>query len=183
MGSAAAIQREPLVVVDVELDVLDLLMPMAANKWGVHGAAGVKDAQAAGVTAANPAGPSMAEVIGARQSAEAKAHMGARARAAELSRLSVPVLRLDRARLEAGDERKAGSEDGVHGIYLGELVWALIGEVVRKITKKQPSKLLYNATTRPSRTSRTWARARSRACSRSRSTRRRTSTTRRARPT
>jgi hypothetical protein len=133
-----------LVVVDVELDVLDLLMPMAANKWGVHGAAGVKDAQAAGVTAANPAGPSMAEVIGARQSAEAKA--AARARAAELSRLSVPVLRLDRARLEAGDERKAGSEDGVHGIYLGELVWALIGEVVRKITKKQPSKLLYNAT-------------------------------------
>lgn len=58
------------------------------------------------------------------------------------TKMEVESLVIPRARLEAGDERRRGAWDGVHGVYLGELVWVLIAEAVPMIA---PSRLLKNA--------------------------------------
>ncbi|CAK0882983.1 unnamed protein product, partial [Prorocentrum cordatum] len=69
------------------------------------------------------------------------------------SKIQLPYLLVERERLERGDPRRAGAGleeigwpgDGVHGVYLGELVWVLIAEVVPLAVVSAPSRLLKNA--------------------------------------
>jgi len=68
-----------------------------------------------------------------------------------LNKIELEKLLLTREQLEAGDRRKSGGGDewhvgdGVHGVYLGELVWALVARVVPKIAMKTPSRLVKDA--------------------------------------
>jgi len=61
------------------------------------------------------------------------------------ARMELPSLVVFRERLEADDERRAGSQDGIHGVYLGELVWVLIAEALYKLASMSPSSLLKHA--------------------------------------
>jgi len=64
------------------------------------------------------------------------------------TRMTVDSLVVSREMLEAGDLRRSGlgeKGDGVHGVYLGELVWALIGQLLPKLVKKSPSNFLKTA--------------------------------------
>jgi len=64
------------------------------------------------------------------------------------TKMAVNSLCVSREILEAGDLRRSGSGelgDGVHGVYLGELVWSLIGQLLPKVMQKSPSSLLKTA--------------------------------------
>jgi len=61
------------------------------------------------------------------------------------TKLGVRSLDIPRSRLEKGDPRRSGANDGVHGVYLGEIVWVLIAEIVPLVLKESPSHLLKNA--------------------------------------
>lgn len=69
------------------------------------------------------------------------------------SKIQLPYLLVERERLERGDPRRVGAGleeigwpgDGVRGVYLGELVWVLIAEVVPLAFSHSPSRLLKNA--------------------------------------
>mmetsp|Transcript_19717 Transcript_19717/g.35701 ORF Transcript_19717/g.35701 Transcript_19717/m.35701 type:complete len:631 (-) Transcript_19717:65-1957(-) len=69
----------------------------------------------------------------------------------KLNRIELEKIVLSREQLEAGDKRKSGGGDewhegdGVHGIYLGELVWALVARVVPKVAFSSPSRALRDA--------------------------------------
>lgn len=63
-------------------------------------------------------------------------------------KITVGSLSVSREALEARDARCAGAGsvgDGVHGVYLGELVWVLIGKLLPKILQESPSGVLRNA--------------------------------------
>jgi len=51
-------------------------------------------------------------------------------------RIDVHTLNISRSRLEAGDARRSGSVDDVHGVYLGELVWVVVAEVIPLVLKR-----------------------------------------------
>lgn len=53
-------------------------------------------------------------------------------------RIHVHSLNISRTRLEAGDDRRSGSMDDVHGVYLGELVWVIVAEVIPLVLKRSP---------------------------------------------
>eukprot|EP00931_Biecheleriopsis_adriatica_P008449 TRINITY_DN109635_c0_g1_i1.p1 TRINITY_DN109635_c0_g1~~TRINITY_DN109635_c0_g1_i1.p1 ORF type:complete len:603 (+),score=84.98 TRINITY_DN109635_c0_g1_i1:82-1890(+) len=64
------------------------------------------------------------------------------------TKMSVPSLCLLRPTLEAGDPRRKGTgdpNDGVRGVYLGELVWVLIAELLPKVLESSPSNALKTA--------------------------------------
>mmetsp|Transcript_48400 Transcript_48400/g.113271 ORF Transcript_48400/g.113271 Transcript_48400/m.113271 type:complete len:629 (+) Transcript_48400:30-1916(+) len=69
----------------------------------------------------------------------------------KLNKITLEKISLSREQLEAGDRRKSGGGDewhegdGVHGIYLGELVWALVTRVVPKVAFSSPSRALKDA--------------------------------------
>lgn len=52
------------------------------------------------------------------------------------TRIDVKSLTISKSRLEAGDDRKAGSVDGIRGVYLGELIWCVVGEVIPLVVTK-----------------------------------------------
>lgn len=68
-------------------------------------------------------------------------------------RIHMDSLVVPRAAIEAGDDGKAGAlfcdgvrcGDGVRGVYLGELVWTLIAQVVPKAFRQSPTTMLKNA--------------------------------------
>lgn len=67
------------------------------------------------------------------------------------AKIHLDSLYISQRRLEAGDPRRRGDHrgaylgDGVRGVFLGELVWVLIAEIIVGCVKHSPSKLLKNA--------------------------------------
>eukprot|EP00927_Polykrikos_kofoidii_P025029 TRINITY_DN22576_c0_g1_i1.p1 TRINITY_DN22576_c0_g1~~TRINITY_DN22576_c0_g1_i1.p1 ORF type:complete len:654 (+),score=103.23 TRINITY_DN22576_c0_g1_i1:67-2028(+) len=64
------------------------------------------------------------------------------------TKLTVDGIFLSREDLEANDERRAGEGnfgDGIHGLYLGELIWTLIGALLPKIIVGSKVGLMKNA--------------------------------------
>lgn len=62
------------------------------------------------------------------------------------TKMEVESLVVARDRFEAGDQRRKGNgRDRDRGLYLGELVWTLIAELVPIILKTSPSRLMKNA--------------------------------------
>mmetsp|Transcript_65847 Transcript_65847/g.183457 ORF Transcript_65847/g.183457 Transcript_65847/m.183457 type:complete len:664 (+) Transcript_65847:142-2133(+) len=67
------------------------------------------------------------------------------------TKLNVPSFRVTRDTLEAGDERRAGrgdagdGGDGVRGVYLGELVWVLIAQLLPNAFQNSPTVACRNA--------------------------------------
>lgn len=59
--------------------------------------------------------------------------------------IHVGSLEISRERFEKGDERRSGSDDGIHGVYLGEMVWVLIAEAVPALLRRSPSRAVKNA--------------------------------------
>jgi len=58
------------------------------------------------------------------------------------TKMSVSSLFISRECLEAGDERRGGRGlrgDSVHGVYLGELIWVLIGQLLPKVIEHSTS--------------------------------------------
>jgi len=53
-------------------------------------------------------------------------------------RIDVHSLNISRSRLEAGDPRRSGSVDDIHGVYLGELIWVVVAEMIPLILKRSP---------------------------------------------
>lgn len=69
------------------------------------------------------------------------------------TKMTIGGLMLSRAAIEARDPRRKGNGDGdadpgdgVHGVYLGELVWVLIAALLPKLFEHSPTELLKNAT-------------------------------------
>jgi hypothetical protein len=63
------------------------------------------------------------------------------------TKMSVRYLAITRETFEARDERRSGGGplgDGIRGIYLGELVWGLIGELLPEVVRASPGGLLKN---------------------------------------
>jgi len=56
----------------------------------------------------------------------------------EKKQIDVHFMNITRSRLEAGDARRSGSQDGVRGVYLGELIWVIVAEVIPIILKRSP---------------------------------------------
>jgi len=51
-------------------------------------------------------------------------------------RIDVHSLSISRNRLEAGDARRSGSVDDIRGVYLGELIWVVVAEVIPLVLKR-----------------------------------------------
>merc|ERR1712232_297710 len=71
--------------------------------------------------------------------------MDAHKEKADRTNLKVEKITIERSRLERGDPRRSGATDGVRGVYLGELVWVLIAEVVQLVVVNSPSGLFKTA--------------------------------------
>lgn len=56
----------------------------------------------------------------------------------DTTRIDVKSMTISRTRLESGDDRKQGSADGVRGVFLGELVWTIVAEVIPIVLKRAP---------------------------------------------
>lgn len=61
--------------------------------------------------------------------------------------ISVGNFEISRERFERGDERRSGSDDAIHGVYLGEMVWVLIAEAVPVLLRRSPSRAVKDALT------------------------------------
>jgi len=64
------------------------------------------------------------------------------------TKMAVSSLFISRESLEAGDERRSGhgeQGDGIRGVYLGELIWVLIAQLLPKVVEQSPSNLLKTA--------------------------------------
>jgi len=61
------------------------------------------------------------------------------------TRIDVKSMTISRQRLEAGDDRKAGSVDGTRGVYLGELIFCIAAEVVPIVLKRSAGALTRTA--------------------------------------
>lgn len=64
------------------------------------------------------------------------------------TKMAVSSLFVSRECLEAGDERRAGgglAGDSIRGVYLGELIWVLIGQLLPKVVESSPSNFLKTA--------------------------------------
>lgn len=61
------------------------------------------------------------------------------------TKVTVNHMGIDRARFERGDVRRAGSDDGIHGLFLGEIIWVLIAEAVPNVLRESSSSLLKTA--------------------------------------
>lgn len=62
--------------------------------------------------------------------------------------MTIQTLSVDRERFELNDERRSGTGpdgDGIHGVYLGELVWTLIAVAWPKLIDDAPTALLRTA--------------------------------------
>jgi len=64
------------------------------------------------------------------------------------TKMVVSSLFISREHLEAGDERRSGSGpvgDRIHGVYLGELIWVLIAQLLPKVIEHSPSNFFKTA--------------------------------------
>mmetsp|Transcript_55179 Transcript_55179/g.173019 ORF Transcript_55179/g.173019 Transcript_55179/m.173019 type:complete len:412 (-) Transcript_55179:69-1304(-) len=64
------------------------------------------------------------------------------------TKMAVSSLFISRESLEAGDERRAGGGpmgDSIHGVYLGELIWVLIAQLLPKVLEHSTSNFLKTA--------------------------------------
>mmetsp|Transcript_77601 Transcript_77601/g.179949 ORF Transcript_77601/g.179949 Transcript_77601/m.179949 type:complete len:622 (-) Transcript_77601:192-2057(-) len=65
------------------------------------------------------------------------------------TKMAVSSLFISRESLEAGDERRSGMGpigDKIRGVYLGELIWVLIAQLLPKVIQKSPSNVFKAAT-------------------------------------
>mmetsp|Transcript_39026 Transcript_39026/g.112092 ORF Transcript_39026/g.112092 Transcript_39026/m.112092 type:complete len:576 (-) Transcript_39026:115-1842(-) len=72
-------------------------------------------------------------------------HRTSQAMGRDRVRIDLPSLEISRERLEAGDKRRAGAIDGVRGVYLGELVWVLVAELIPPVVMNAPGACSFTA--------------------------------------